>query len=30
MCPKKLLPSDAYTVGLIYVKPLEMRELCRD
>jgi nucleoside phosphorylase len=27
MCPKKLLPSDAYTVGLIYVKPLEMNAI---
>jgi nucleoside phosphorylase len=27
MCPKKLLPSDVYTVGLIYVKPLEMNAI---
>jgi hypothetical protein len=27
MCPKKLLPSDAYTVGLVYVKPLEMNAI---
>jgi len=27
MSPKKLLPADAYIVGLIYVKPLEMNAI---
>lgn len=27
MSPKKLLPADAYTIGLIYVKPLEMNAI---